>query len=102
MLRFIELHERTGHVGYRAMQRAVAGPTPAWRNTGLASGQIGRCGRKYECPHCMLATKRKKDPIPVNVPDPDPFDPSLPLSRKNAQAGEIISMDDFRACVHFT
>ena len=40
----------------------------------------------------MLA-KRKKDPIPINVPDPDPFNPLLPLSSHNAKPGEIISMD---------
>jgi len=92
MLRFIELHERAGHLHYKAMQTAVSGPHPAWRNAGLTFGQIGRCGRKYSCPHCLLA-KRKRDPIPTNEPDPDPFDPSLPLSSRNALPGEIISMD---------
>jgi hypothetical protein len=82
MLRFIELHERTGHLHYKAMQTAVSGPHPAWRNAGLTFGQIGRCGRKYNCPHCLLA-KRKRDPIPTNQP----------LSSRNALPGEIISMD---------
>ena len=63
MLRFIEMHERMGHLSYEATQHAISGPHPAWSNLGLTFGQIGRCGRKYSCPHCLLA-KRKRDPIP--------------------------------------
>jgi KUP system potassium uptake protein len=96
MQRFIEGHERSGHMSPRMMQKAVRGgdhTRPAWTNLGLTHGQIGRASRLYQCPHCLLA-KRKKDPVPVNTPDPYDFiDEAVPLNSRNAKDGEIISMD---------
>ena len=97
MARFIEGHERSGHLNYKAMQKAVSGDHPAWTNFGLTFGQIGRCGRAYSCPHCILA-RRKRDSIPINreVTSVDGSSSDLNrmhLSSTNAKPGEIISMD---------
>lgn len=94
MQRFIHIHELSGHVHWRLMCKAIEGPNPAWRNVGLSSGQIQRCAKKYKCPVCILA-KRKKDPARVNIKDnPLDVDPDISsLSSKNCAPGEIISFD---------
>jgi hypothetical protein len=96
MQRYIQLHEHTGHQKSKVMRRAVdgvGGGLPCWTNTGLTSGQIGKCSKLYKCPTCAL--NRRRDAIPVNLQG-DPADlehPDSPLSSRTAKPGEIISMD---------
>jgi hypothetical protein len=96
MQRYIQLHEHTCHQKSKIMRRAVdgvGGGLPCWKNTGLTSGQIGKCAKLYKCPTCAL--NRRRDAIPVNLQG-DPADlehPDAPLSSRTAKPGEIISMD---------
>ena len=95
ILRYAELHERCGHQHPRVMRKAVDFVTrsgPSWTNCGLTGAQIMRASKLYTCPYCVLS-KRRRDPVPVNV-DPPHF-AGVPgyLSSKIAAPGDIISFD---------
>jgi Reverse transcriptase (RNA-dependent DNA polymerase) len=92
LLRYIEIHER-GHVNPKYMAKAVSGPNPAWRNSGLTEGQINRCAKLYKCPTCILAKRGLLAPA-ENARDPNDFSrETSQLNSKNASPGSIISMD---------
>ena len=92
LLRYIELHEK-GHINPKYMAKAVSGPNPAWRNSGLTEGQINRCSKLYQCPTCVL-TKRGLLAPPRNARDPNDFSrETSQLNSKNALPGNILSFD---------
>jgi hypothetical protein len=92
LLRYREIHER-GHVNPKYMAKAVSGPNPAWRNSGLTEGQINRCAKLYRCPTCVLAKRGLLAPA-KNARDPNDFSrETSQLNSKNASPGSIISMD---------
>ena len=91
MARFIELHERCGHLSARRMQQALRGDDPTFTNCGLTHGQIHRLAKRFSCTHCILA-KRRRLPVAVNSTDPSPRETNE-LNSRNCDEGEIISVD---------
>ena len=74
------------------MIKAIEGNNPAWRNTSLTADQIRLCAKRYQCPACLLARRRKE--VFKNIKTDIDYDSNLSaLNSANAQPGDIISMD---------
>ena len=88
--RYISLHERSCHQSADTLIKALEADPPCWIRSGITAQEIREVAKKYTCVPCVLAKRRSKS-VAFNLVDPDGF--SGGINSKNAEPGQIISMD---------
>ena len=88
--RYIDLHERLGHLSWKVIAEMLDENNPLCIRAGITAREVKEIGEKYTCIACMLS-KRKSQSVAFNLKNPDGFRGEL--SSKIAKPGQIISLD---------
>ena len=88
--RYVELHERLGHLNWRIIAEMLDERSQVCIRAGITAQEVREVGARYQCVSCLM-TKRRAKSVSFNLEEPEGFQSSI--NSKTATAGQIISID---------
>ena len=88
--RYMDLHERLGHLSWRVIAEMLDEENPVCIRAGITAREVREIGKKNQCITCLMS-KRRAQSVVFNLADPEGFKSAI--DSKNATAGQIISLD---------